>query len=198
MTPPLRLSSGGGLRLRREIETYPSPWDPASLTTPRGARREILAALRKARADHPVEHRELTPEELAESEAISARNRKMLNLSPFSGDLARMPSIELTQPVPLTTNKPKLDERAERWRIPTAAFWLVLEQRVKRGKAVSVHSLVEETRRHPKVPFLGKTRVTKLVDWIDAHPEQAQHALDRHETPAGFRATSRGVLVPRR
>jgi hypothetical protein len=88
------------------------------------------------------------------------------------------------------------DGRVDRWRMPTASFWYVLEQRVKKGNLVSVHGLSEQTRRKPTLPFVGRTRVGNLVDWIDAHPEQAQRALALHEMPAGFRATADGVLVP--
>jgi hypothetical protein len=90
--------------------------------------------------------------------------------------------------------EPKLDERTERWRIPTSACWYILEQRVKNGEAVSVHRLSEQTR---KVKFVGRRRVQRLTDWIDANPERARHALELHDIPPEFRATPRGVLVPR-
>jgi len=89
----------------------------------------------------------------------------------------------------------RVDQREERWRIPNAAFWLILEQRVKRGRLATVNGLSEMTRRN-NVGFVGRTRVAKLVQWVDDHPEQAQRALALHETPAGFRATAEGVLVP--
>jgi hypothetical protein len=93
--------------------------------------------------------------------------------------------------------KPELDARQERWRIPLPAFWLILEQRLKRGKLATVNSLSEQTRHRDGIPFVGRTRVGKLVQWIEDHPEQAQRAGELHETPAGFRATADGVLVPR-
>ena len=79
-----------------------------------------------------------------------------------------------------------------------AAFWLILEQRVKNGKLANPNKLSEMTRRSRRVPFVGRTRVGHLVEWIDEHPDQAQRALRLHETPAGFRATADGVLVPKR
>jgi hypothetical protein len=90
----------------------------------------------------------------------------------------------------------ELDGRLDRWRIPTASFWYILEQRVKNGKLATVNALSEQTRRSPKLTFVGRTRVGQLVEWIDAHPEQARLAWTLHDIPAGFRATGEGVLVP--
>jgi hypothetical protein len=90
-----------------------------------------------------------------------------------------------------------VDGRFDRWRIPLPSFWYVLEQRVKNGKLAKVNALSEQTRRNSQLQFVGRTRVGGLVDWIDEHPEQARRALELHETPAGFRATPEGVLVPR-
>jgi hypothetical protein len=68
---------------------------------------------------------------------------------------------------------------------------------VKNGKLAKVHALSEQTRRNPNLPFVGRTRMKNLVAWIDAHPEQARHAWELHDIPAGFRATADGVIVPR-
>jgi hypothetical protein len=95
-----------------------------------------------------------------------------------------------------TPEKPEPDARRERSRIPLSAFWLILEQRVKSGKLATVNSLSEQTRRRANVDFVGRTRVTKLVNWIDEHPEQARRAWELHDIPAGFRATRDGIIVP--
>jgi hypothetical protein len=78
------------------------------------------------------------------------------------------------------------------------SFWYVLEQRLKKGKLVTANGLSEQTRRSPSLQFVGRTRVGALVAWIDEHPDQAARAWELHETPAGFRATAAGVLVPKR
>jgi hypothetical protein len=91
----------------------------------------------------------------------------------------------------------ELDRRWARWAIPNVSFWHVLEQRVKNGKLATINGLSEQTRRSPRLKFVGRTRVGQFVDWIDTHPEQAERAWRLHEIPAGFRATGEGVLLPR-
>jgi hypothetical protein len=110
-------------------------------------------------------------------------------------DWGHLPRLEDDGPAPLV--EPKLDERTERWRIPTSAYWYILEQRVKNGEAVKVNWLSEQTRSSDGIDFVGRKRVQRLTDWIDANPERARRGLELHDTPPEFRATSRGVLVPR-
>jgi hypothetical protein len=105
--------------------------------------------------------------------------------------------VEAEEAEPAAEDQPKLDERAERWRIPYDSFWYILEQRVKRGKLAKVSTLAERTRRSRRLTFVGRTRVAHVVEWIEAHPEQAERALALHEIPAGFRANEHGVLVPK-
>jgi hypothetical protein len=105
----------------------------------------------------------------------------------------------LAGPEPIAT--PQLvdepDGRAERWAFPPASFWHVLDQRVTRGKLATVNGLSEQTRRARELTFVGRTRVKVLVGWVDEHPELARRASKLHETPAGFRATAQGILLPR-
>jgi hypothetical protein len=118
--------------------------------------------------------------------------------TPYFGRLHRLD--DGAAPPTDETSSTNVDERTERWRIPTATFWYILERRVKAGRNVTENGLSEETRRNPNYEFVGRTRMKHLVKWIDDHPEQAERAVassrQLHDIPPQFRATARGVLIP--
>jgi hypothetical protein len=127
--------------------------------------------------------------------------RRLLAESMAAADPAQQPGVETAEdmrlsPTRSTASIEYVDGRAGRWAYPTASFWLVLDQRVKRGKLATIHGLSEQTRRSRELEFVGRTRVGELVAWVDENLEQARRASRLHEIPTGFRATREGVLPP--
>jgi hypothetical protein len=130
-----------------------------------------------------------------DDENLQPVERSAWQLTGRTPEWRRLPRLDEGEPA--AEEQPKVDERTERWRIPTGAYWFILEQRVKNGEGATVHGLSEQTRVSPALDFVGRKRVRRLTDWVDANPERARRAFELHDIPAEFRATSRGVLVPR-
>jgi hypothetical protein len=80
--------------------------------------------------------------------------------------------------------------------IPLETFWELFRLAVEEeASARSLSRLTDESDNG--FAFVNRNKTGNIVKWVKAHPARARRALDRHELPREFRATSDGVFPPK-
>jgi hypothetical protein len=80
--------------------------------------------------------------------------------------------------------------------IPDRELWWIIRRRLEKGDRVSREGLALETKQRSDLEYVPRTRLSPLVDWVDAHKERAREALRLREIPSEFRAGTLGRVPP--
>jgi hypothetical protein len=79
--------------------------------------------------------------------------------------------------------------------IPHDTFWELFRLAVEENASARGLAVLTD-KRDNDLAFVNRNKAGNIVKWVKAHSALARRALDRHELPRAFRATSDGVFPP--